>query len=114
MYDLWSSYGKQKFSLRKKCTDEQQITLTFEQSDRGTIHMFYLHNLPRETEWQCTFNNRTEYGAVGSNTNSPYDRMYKQTAKNALTFEQSNGRTIQTFNLNNSPRETEWQCTFNK
>ena len=31
--------------------------------------MFHLYNLPKETEWPCTFNERRMYGAVGVNTN---------------------------------------------
>jgi len=42
-----------------------KISPTFEQSDGGTIHTFHLHNMPRETEWQCIFNKRTLYRAVG-------------------------------------------------
>ena len=34
--------------------------------------------------------------------------------KIAVTFEQSDGETICTFHLYNSPRETDWQCTLNK
>ena len=47
----------------------------------------------RETKWQCTFNKRTMYGAIGANTNSPYDKMYRGTAKTVQTFEQSDGTT---------------------
>jgi len=90
-----------------------KIVLIFVQSDGGTIHTFHLHNL-LEKKWQCLFNKQTMYGEVGVNTNPPYGKMYRRTAKIVLTFEQSNGRTIHTFHLYYSPRETEWQCTFNK
>ena len=39
--------------------------------------MFYLYNLPRETERQCTFNKQTVYGAVEVSTNFPYGKMYR-------------------------------------
>jgi len=64
--------------------------------------MFHLYNLPRKTEWQCTFNRRMIYGAVKANTNFPYGKMYKWTAKIALTFEQSDGGTNHKLHLYNS------------
>jgi len=60
-----------------KCTGkEAKIILTFEQSDGRTIHSFHLHNSPRETEWQCTFNKRTMYGAVGANKTLPIQNVW--------------------------------------
>jgi len=54
------------------------------------------------------------YEAVGANTNSPYDKMYRQATKITITFEESDEGTIHLFHLYYLPRETEWQCTFNK
>ena len=51
---------------------QQKIASTLEQSDGGTIHMFHLYNLPRETEWQCTFNKWIMDGAIGVKINSPH------------------------------------------
>ena len=70
MYDAWSSYSKNKSPYGKICRRTVKIAPTFELSDGGTIHMFHLYNLPKETEWYCTFNKWTMYGAVGVNTNS--------------------------------------------
>ena len=50
-------------------------------------------------EWQCTFNKCMINGTVIAKTNSPYSKMYRQTAKITLTFEQSDGGTIHTFHL---------------
>jgi len=53
--------------------------------------MFHLYNLPRETDWQHTFNKSTMYGAVGVNTNSSYGKMYGRRtvniAKNRRNFQ---------------------------
>jgi len=54
------------------------------------------------------------YRAVIVKTNSPYGKMYMQTAKITPTFKQSDGGTIHTFHLYNLPREREWQCTLNE
>ena len=78
-------------------------------SDRGTILTFYWHNLPRETEWRVLLTNVQcmMYGAVIAKINSPYGKIYRRTAKVAITFKQSEGGIIHTFQLHNLPRETE-------